>query len=95
MELTILATVMMMSDRILICRTYKSLGCIPGVSNSNCSVGQMRTCMVTRGPHYDADETIAVPELTKNSFYIFFPAKGIMNYRQIISSRLYVRINQF
>ena len=45
--------------------------------------------------HYDADETIAVPELTKNSFYILFPAKGIMNYRQIISSRLYVRINQF
>jgi len=55
----------------------------------------MRTCKVTRGPHYDADETIAVPELTKNSFYILFPAKGIMNYRQIISSRLYVRINQF
>jgi len=55
----------------------------------------MRTCKVTRGPHYDADETIAVLELTKNSFYILIPAKGIMNYRQIISSRLYVRINQF
>jgi len=55
----------------------------------------MRTCKVTRGPHYDADVTVAVRELTKNSFYILFPAKGVMNYRQIISSRLYVRINQF
>jgi len=43
---------------------------------------------VTRGTHYDADATMAVPELTRNSFYILFPAKGIMNYRQIISSRL-------
>jgi len=55
----------------------------------------MRTSEVTRGPHYDADETIAVPELTENSFYILFPRKGIMNYRQIHSSRFYVRINQF
>jgi len=38
---------------------------------------------------------MAVPELTRNSLYILFPVKGIMNYRQIISSRLYVRINQF
>jgi len=67
----------------------------PGVPNSSCSVGQMRTCKVTRGPHYDADETIAVPELIKNSFYILFPAKGIMSYRLVISSRLYVGINQF
>jgi len=67
----------------------------PAVSNSNCSVGQMRTSEITRGPHYDADETIAVPELTEKSFYVLFPAKGIMNYRQIISSRLFVRINQF
>jgi len=42
-------------------------------------VGRMRTYKVTRGPHYDADATIAVPE-------------GIMNYRQ---SRLYIRITQF
>ena len=68
---------------------------IPGVSNSNGSVDQMRTCKVTRGPHYDADETIAVPEFTKSRFYILLPSKGIMNYRHIISSRLYVRINQF
>jgi len=31
--------------------------------------------------------------LTRNSFYILFPAKGIVSYRQIISSRLYVRLN--
>ena len=51
----------------------------------------MRTYKVTRGLHYDADATITVLEL---NFYSLFPAKGIMNYRQIISSRLYVRINQ-
>jgi len=28
--------------------------------------------------------------LTRNSFYILFPAIGMMSYRQIISSRLYV-----
>jgi len=55
----------------------------------------MSTYNVTRGSHYDADATMAVPELTRNSFYILFPAKGIMNYRQIISIRLYVRINRF
>jgi len=32
------------------------------VSNSNCSKGQMRTYKVTRGPHYDADETLLVQE---------------------------------
>jgi len=51
----------------------------------------MRSCKVTRGPYYDANATITVLEL---KFYILFPAKGIMNYRQIISVRLYVRINQ-
>jgi len=55
----------------------------------------MRTYKVTRGPHYEADATMAVHELTRNSFYIFFPAKDIMVYRQIISSRLHVSINQF
>ena len=54
----------------------------------------MRTHKVTRGPHYIADATMSVSELAGNSFYILFPAKGIMNYRQIISSRLYVRISQ-
>jgi len=63
--------------------------------NSNCSVGHIRTFKVTRGPHYDADTTVGVPELTRNSFYILFPANGIMKYKQIIYGRLYVSVNQF
>jgi len=39
-----------------------------GVSNANCSVGHMKTLKVTRGPHYDADTAMVVPELTRNSF---------------------------
>jgi len=39
---------------------YKRYLYTAGVSNSNCSEGQM--IKVTRGPHYDADETVAVPE---------------------------------
>jgi len=58
-----------------------------GVSNSNWSVGQMGTYKAIRGPHYDAEATIVVPECTRNSFYILFPAKRVMKYRQIISSR--------
>jgi len=30
--------------------------------------------------------------LTRNSFYIMFPVKGIVSYMQIIFSRLYVRL---
>jgi len=30
--------------------------------------------------------------LTRNRFYILFPAKGVVSYRQIISSGLYVRL---
>jgi len=48
----------------------------------------MRTYKVTRGSQYDADATVEVPERTRNSFHILFPAKGIMNYMKIISSRL-------
>jgi len=55
----------------------------------------MRTYKVTSGPYYDADATIAVPERTINSFYILFPAKGVMNYRKIILAVSHVRINQF
>jgi len=62
-----------------------------GVSNWTCSVGHTRTYKVTRGPHYGTDALITVFEL---KFYILFTAKGIMNHRQIISSRLWVRINQ-
>lgn len=36
-------------------------GLTSGVSNSKCSEGQMRTYIVTGGPHYDTD-TMAVPE---------------------------------
>jgi len=38
----------------------------------------MSTYKVTRGPHYNADTTMAVPELTRNSFYILFPVKGTL-----------------
>ena len=34
----------------------------PGVTNSNCSVGQMRIYKVIIGPHYDADTIKAVPQ---------------------------------
>jgi len=62
------------------------------ISNLNVSVGQTRTYKVTRGPHSDADATMAVPELTRNSFYILFPVKSIVSYRQIFSIRVCVRI---
>jgi len=34
-----------------------------GISNSNFSEGQMWTYTVTQEPHYDADQTMAVPDL--------------------------------
>jgi len=40
----------------------KSVSTYTRVSNSNFSGGQMKTREVTWGPHYDADETMAVPE---------------------------------
>jgi len=39
----------------------------PGISNWNCSVGHIKTFKVTRGPHFDADATMAVPDFTRNS----------------------------
>jgi len=45
------------------------------VPNSNCSLGQIKTCEVTRGPHYDADAITVVPELTRNRFYVLVRAK--------------------
>jgi len=39
----------------------------------------MSTDKVTREPHHDAEATMAVPELTRNSFHILFPVKDIMN----------------
>jgi len=41
-----------------------------GVSNSNCSVGHMRTYKVTRRPHYDADATIVAPKLNFTSYLL-------------------------
>jgi len=32
--------------------------------------------------------------LTRNSFYILFPSKGIVSYRQTISRRFYVRLKR-
>jgi len=48
--------------------------------------------MTTRGAHCGADATIAVPELYENSFHTLFLAKGIVSYRQIISSSLHIRL---
>jgi len=45
-----------------------------------------------REPHYDVDTTTAVPEPYYKQHLHLFTAKGIMSYRQIISSRLYVRL---
>jgi len=42
------------------------------VSNSTCSVGHVKTYEVIRGPHYDADATTAVPELSRNNSYSTF-----------------------
>jgi len=53
----------------------------------------MNTYEVTRGPHYDADATVVVPEpyYSRNNFYIVFPAVGIVSYKQIISRHLFAR----
>jgi len=58
-------------------------------------VGHRRAYKVIRGPHYDADATVVVPELARNIVYILFLVKGIVNYRKIISRRLYVPTNRF
>jgi len=39
------------------------IDCRPGISNSNCSEGQIRTYRATRGPHCGAYATMAVPKL--------------------------------
>ena len=43
----------------------------------------MRTYEATQGSHYD---------ITRNSFFILFPAKCIVSNREIIFSLLYVRL---
>ena len=60
------------------------------VSNSKFSWGQVS---ITRGLHYEADATMTVPEphyLLETTLTSLFPAKGIVDYRQIVSNRLYV-----
>jgi len=49
--------------------------------------------MTTRGTHYDADATMAVPQphCSRNSLYILFSTNGIMSCREIISSSPYIR----
>jgi len=43
-------------------RTAATMLRTPGVSKSNCSLGQMRTYKVAREPYYDVEATMAVPE---------------------------------
>jgi len=43
-----------------------------GVANSKCSVGHISTYEVTRGPHYDADATMAVAILPETAFTSYF-----------------------
>jgi len=71
-----------------------SIGSRAGVSNSTCSEGHMRTYKVTCRPHYNADATTAVCELTRISFCIFISCR---RYQIIDKSFLavYVSINHF
>jgi len=64
---------------------------------SHCSEGQMTTYCIwqpeggiitTRGCIVTLTQQWRYLNLTRNSFYILFPAKGIVSYRQIISSCL-------
>jgi len=48
----------------------------PGVSNSNCSEGQMRTYIVTRRLHYDGDGTLAVPEPQQKQLFHLISCKS-------------------
>jgi len=43
---------------------------------------------------YDADAKRLYLKLTRNSFWIFFPANDIVSYREFISSPLHVRLQQ-
>ena len=50
---------------------------------THCFEGQMKVYKVTRGPHYDAEETMAVPEPHQQLLHLT-PAKDNVSYRQII-----------
>jgi len=48
-------------NSLILCNVYTKLATFtPGVSN--CSESQIRTFKATRGPRYDADATMLVPE---------------------------------
>jgi len=66
----------------------------PGFLNSDCSEGQMKTYKVTRGRITTLTQQWRYLNHCRNSFYILCPAKGIVSYRQIISSRPYVRLKR-
>jgi len=51
----------------------------PRVSNSNCSVGKMRTYKVPEGRIVTLTQQWQYLNLTRNSFYILFPAKCIVS----------------
>jgi len=60
----------------------------------------MRT-LSNPGPHYDTNATMEIGDiwtslltLTRKSFHILFPAKGVVCYSKIISSRLYVLLKK-
>jgi len=55
----------------------------------------MRSYQVTRGRIITLTQQRRYLNLLETAFASLFPEKGIMNYRQIISSRLYVRIKHF
>jgi len=52
----------------------------------------MKTCKETEGRIMTLTQQWRYLNLARNSFYILFIAKGIVNYRQIISSNHYVRL---
>jgi len=54
----------------------------------------MNTHKATEGRIMMLREKWQYQNLTRNSFCILFPAKGVVSYRQIISSRLYVRLKE-
>jgi len=52
-----------------------SIAFIRGLKLKNCFEGQMRTYKITRGLHYDADATTAVPELYCKQLLHLIPGK--------------------
>jgi len=57
--------------RIALSKRFTGCGSTSGVSNTNCSEGQIRTYKAAGGPHYDAGATMAVPEPYKKQLLHF------------------------